>query len=43
MNDYCPKHGIDVARKGYDIGDGWKRCPVDIKEPQRGVCLVSRQ
>jgi hypothetical protein len=42
-NDFCPVHGIDVHRSGYDIGDGWKRCPISVAEPIQGICLFSRQ
>lgn len=37
----CPIHGYNVTKRGYDIGDGWRRCAVDEEDPQRGTCLFS--
>lgn len=39
----CPLHEIDVRKRGYDVGDGYKRCPVSEDNPKTGVCLFTRQ
>lgn len=38
---FCPVHNFNVTKNGYDIGEGWKRCEVDVDEPRKGECLFS--
>jgi hypothetical protein len=40
----CPVHGVDVRKHGYQIDEGWKRCPVnpEKKNQHQGKCMFTR-
>lgn len=42
VSTVCPDHGVDVKKKGYEIDEGWARCPVNPNDPVTGDCLFTR-